>query len=87
VHIVKKISGIIIGILGIILEVCGAIFIFKICKASSQNSVGIIGGADGPTAVFLVGRFGIMPYIIIAGAVIGATLIVLSLILLFHKKR
>lgn len=82
----KKTIAVIIGILGILFAALGGIFIFKICHVSSQNSVGIIGGADGPTAIFIAGRLGIMPYIIIAGSVIGAVLILLSVILLFHKK-
>lgn len=42
-----------IGILGVILAVIG-----MIGKEKEQMSVAIIGGADGPTSIFLVGKVG-----------------------------
>lgn len=49
----KKIYGPMIGILGAILAVIG-----MIGKEKEQMSVAIIGGADGPTSIFLAGKVG-----------------------------
>lgn len=83
----KRIVGLIAGVSGLMLTVFGGIFVFSLFGASSGSSVGIIGGADGPTAIFVAGNVGILPYIIIAGVILGIVLITLSLILLLYKKR
>lgn len=49
----KKICSPMIGILGAILAVIG-----MIGKEKDQMSVAIIGGADGPTSIFLAGKVG-----------------------------
>lgn len=49
----KKICSPMIGILGAILAVIG-----MIGKEKEQMSVAIIGGADGPTSIFLAGKVG-----------------------------
>ena len=47
-------------------------------------SVGIIGGSDGPTAIFVAGQFNIGSFIVV-GAVILA--VVLGLYLIFRRKK
>lgn len=79
----KKIIGLIIGMLGVILTIIGVIVIFK-CR-NGKPSIGIIGGADRPTAVFIVSKIG-GGYAII-GIIAGLMFIMISGILLFKKKR
>lgn len=45
------------------------------------GSIGIIGGADGPTAIFVAGRF---PWEVI---LIGAAVIGLTVFLLLRRKK
>ncbi len=47
------------------------------------SSIGIIGGADGPTAVYVVGR--LWPFILAAGLSIAALLALL--VWLFLKRK
>ena len=47
----KKIFGVIIGVLGIVLVILGGIM-----KLKENTAVSIVGGADGPTAVFVAGK-------------------------------
>ena len=49
----KKIIGIIIGILGVVI-ICLGVFM----NIKGGKSVSIIGGADGPTSIFLAGKVG-----------------------------
>ncbi|MDO4863047.1 MAG: oxaloacetate decarboxylase [Ruminococcus sp.] len=64
---------------------------YLVLSASRQvESVGIIGGADAPTAIFLAGRLG-LPFIVVilpllACAVVGAALLVTALIIHLKKK-
>ena len=82
----KKLLCIIAGISGILLTVFGGTFVFSLLSASSGSSVGIIGGADGPTAIFIASRSGVLPYIMIGCAALGIALIVLALVLIMRKK-
>lgn len=82
----KRIVGLIAGISGLILTIFGGTFVFSLISASSGSSVGIIGGADGPTAIFIASRSGVLPYIMIGCAVLGVALIVLALALIMRKK-
>ncbi len=47
-----------------------------------SNSIGIIGGADGPTAVFVTGR-PLLPVLLGAGLILA----VLALAVLFRKRK
>ena len=47
----KKILGISIGIIGALCIIAGGIM-----KAKENTTVSIIGGADGPTSIFLAGK-------------------------------
>lgn len=47
----KKVVGISTGIVGVLCIIGG------IMKAKENTAVSIIGGADGPTSIFLAGKF------------------------------
>ena len=70
---VLSIIGIIVGSL-VLLSVVAPMIMGIILKVQVANSVGIIGGADGPTAIMLVGTIGTGNIII--EIVIGVLLIV-----------
>ena len=74
----KKGMGIISCIIGILLAVIGVVM-----KVKGTMAVSIIGGADGPTSVFVAGKLnGDMANVfIIAGAVI------LGIVLLVYWKK
>lgn len=76
----KKIIGIVVGIVGCIAAVLGIIY-----KVRGSFSVAIIGGADGPTSVFVAGKVG-QDFSVLAIAV-GIILILAAAILLIKKKR
>ena len=49
----KKTMAIILGVIGLVLAGFSAVLKWK-----KQMSVSIIGGADGPTSIFLAGKVG-----------------------------
>ena len=54
-------------------------------KDNGSSSIGIIGGADGPTAVFVAGNIGsVLPWVIGSIAVIG---VIIALIVILKKKK
>lgn len=79
----KKSIGIVFLIVGIIITaVCGfysvgLISAFLSPDVKKAHSIGIIGGADGPTAIFLTSKLGIFP---IAAVAVGIAIIVFSAI-------
>lgn len=56
----KKFLGIILTVIGTILAAIGILMTVLdiILKEKGQMSVSIIGGADGPTSIFLAGKVG-----------------------------
>ena len=73
----KKIGAIVLLIAGIISTATGVIALLRL-KSNVPSGAAIIGGADGPTTVFLAGRIG-MPFL---GAIIaGVILVVIGLVL------
>ena len=52
---------------------------------SESASVGIIGGADGPTAVFVSGSP--LPFFLIAAGIAAAVALLVTGIVLYIKKR
>jgi len=56
----KKVLSVISIVVGglVLLSVIAPMVIGAILSSQPSGSVGIIGGADGPTAVFVVGTFG-----------------------------
>ena len=66
-------------IIGIIISIMGITMRIKRCA-----SISIIGGADGPTSIFIAGR--IPSSIGIIGMVLGLLLFVLGVYFIFRKK-
>ena len=78
----KKIIGIGLITLGLIITILGMIMLIK-AQASVPSNAAIIGGADGPTLIFLAGRIGYPVY----GSIIGGVItIVAGLLLILIKK-
>lgn len=71
--------GISIIIIGIIISIMGITM-----KIKKYASFGIIGGADGPTSIFIAGK--IPGSIGIIGMVFGLLLFVLGVYFIFRKK-
>lgn len=69
-----------------LLSVVAPMIIGAVLEAQISNSVGIIGGADGPTAVMVVGTLGMGS--VIAEILVGIVLIVVGTLFLrkYRKK-
>ncbi len=83
----KKVLSI-ISIVGgglLLLSVIAPMIIGAILTSQASGSVGIIGGADGPTSVFVVGMFGAGG--VIAESVIGVFLVVVGIWGLIRCKK
>lgn len=76
----KKTMAIILGVMGLVLACFSAILKWK-----KQMSVSIIGGADGPTSIFLAGKVG--NDFSVAGIVVGILFIVIAGFLMLRKKK
>ena len=64
------------------------LFIFPMCLSGCNNeaaSIGIIGGADGPTAIFLTSKINWLSVCGLIGVIIVAALV--ALIYLNKKKK
>jgi len=75
----KKVLSIISIVAGglVLLSIIAPMIIGAILSSQASGSVGIIGGADGPTAVFVVGTFGAGGVII--ESVIGVLLVAVGI--------
>lgn len=67
----KKRLGIIAGILGIVLAVIGIVL-----KQKENTAVSVIGGADGPTSIFIAGKLNGDNFIFMI--VVGIILLILA---------
>ncbi len=76
----KKTIAIILGVMGLVLAGFSAVLKWK-----KQMSVSIIGGADGPTSIFLAGKIG--NDFSVAGIVVGILLLVIAGFLMLRKKK
>lgn len=76
----KKTIAVILGVMGLGLAGFSAILKWK-----KQMSVSIIGGADGPTSIFLAGKIG--NDFSVAGIVVGILLLVIAGLLMLRKKK
>lgn len=76
----KKTMAIILGVMGLVLAGFSAVLKWK-----KQMSVSIIGGADGPTSIFLAGKIG--NDFSVAGIVVGILLLVIAGLLMLRKKK
>lgn len=76
----KKIFAVILGVIGVIIAAAGIIL-----KVKDQMAISIIGGADGPTSIFLAGKVGT------GGAIFpivsGIVLLVIGIALWCTRKR
>lgn len=83
----KKVLSIISIVVGglVLLGVIAPMIIGAILSSQTSGSVGIIGGADGPTAVFVVGTFGVGSVII--ESVIGVLLVAVGIWGLYKCKK
>lgn len=75
----KKVFGIILTMTGII-----TVILSVILKVKGQLSVSVIGGADGPTSVFVAGKVGGAGTA--AGILVGIMLLAAGIVL-FVKKH
>ena len=75
----KKVISIIAIVAGglVLLNVAAPMIIGAVLEAKAASSVGIIGGADGPTAILLVGTIGAGS--IISEIVIGILLVAVGI--------
>lgn len=72
----RKHFGIITGILGVVLTVIGIVF-----KHKKDMSVGIIGGPDGPTSIYITGG-----NIFVGFIIIGIVLMILAGVIMYKRK-
>lgn len=75
----KYVAVIIIGIIGMLLTIVGVV-----SNAKKAVAISIIGGADGPTSVFLAGKVG--NDVSVSLIVIGVILIVITTVLWVRKR-
>lgn len=76
----KKLVAVILGILGAMITVIGIT-----SRKTTAVSIPIIGGADGPTSIFLAGKIG--NGFFLSGIVLGIILILLAVILFNRWKK
>jgi len=76
----KKIVSAVLGLIGILIVAFGIIL-----KMKKNYSVSIIGGADGPTSIYLAGKIGSDASLsmIAAGIVI---VVIAGIVILKHKR-
>lgn len=74
----KKFFGIILTMIGIVMAILGLIL-----KVKDQVSLSIIGGADGPTSIFLAGKVGGIGAVM--GIIIGIILLVVGVVMIARK--
>jgi Na+-transporting methylmalonyl-CoA/oxaloacetate decarboxylase beta subunit len=81
----KKIIGIVLLSIGVISVLAGLAGIVTLLRANANSvpDIAIIGGADGPTAVFLAGKIG-MPWF---GTIIAGVVLTIIGIILFKKEK
>lgn len=87
----KRVIGLIAGIAGALLTAVSGVFLIRLAVAlhevSETESIGIIGGADGPTAVFLASSgVAVTPLVAVSGLIMGIVGIIASAVLLHRKK-
>ncbi len=75
----KKVIGVVLGIMGILLFVGGIV-----TKIKGYMTFSIIGGADGPTSVFIAGKLG--DGFSEGLLIIGCILLVSTGIILYKRK-
>ena len=80
-----KISGILLSVVGTLIVVLMLALLIRTYSTVNQNSsTAIIGGADGPTAVFLIFQGG---YWMIIAMIAGIAMLITGIVLLLKKKN
>lgn len=87
----KKTAGIIAGIAGAIITtvsvvLCAIVGFGAINLPIKAKTIGVIGGADGPTAVFITRNAGKDIIFLVIPVIIGIALIISSCFMLCKKK-
>lgn len=85
----KKTIGLIVRISGVLITIVSAVFLIILAAElhKTTESIGIIGGADVPTAVFLASSgIAVPPLMAAAGLIVGIVCIIISAVLL-HKQK
>lgn len=87
----KKTAGIIAGIAGAIITtvsvvLCAIVGFGAINLPIKAKTIGVIGGADGPTAVFITRNAGKDIIFLVIPVIIGIALIISSCFMLRKKK-
>lgn len=77
----KKVVTVLLGLVGVMLVV----FNFFLKVENTPTRVSVIGGADGPTSIFLAGK--VVPNLSLMGVIIGVILIVVAIILATNKRK
>ena len=80
----KRITGIILSVIGIITAVISLIFKVR-GHMSVAKSVSIIGGADGPTSIFIAGKIGDTSILI--GIIVGIVLLIVGIFIYVRKNK
>ncbi len=77
----KKVTAIILIVVGVLAGIG-----FGMMKFASKvaGSIGIIGGADGPTAIFVSGPEGVFPWALLLVAIVA---LIVGVCLLVRKKK
>ena len=79
----KKAIGITLSVIGIIMAAIS--LVFKVNEQISvTKSVSVIGGADGPTSIFVGGKIGGTPAI--TGIIVGIVLLAIGIFIFARKK-
>ena len=82
---IRKISGILLSVVGTLIVVLMLALLIRTYNTVNQNSsTAIIGGADGPTAVFLISQGG---YWMIIAMIAGIAMLITGIVLLLKKKN
>ena len=78
----KKIYGIVLAIIGIIAALFGIVL-----KLKENTAMSIIGGADGPTSIYVAGKVSNIPVTI--SVVLGIVLLVIGVFVMIrnYKKK
>ena len=80
--VMKKVGRIILGIL---VAIAGVLWIAVTLYTTKPHSYTIIGGADGPTSIFLAGKYGAGT--IITAVISGLVLAVAGILLIVKKGK
>ena len=82
---IRKIAGILLSVIGTMIAGIMILIIIKAWNSVNESSsISIIGGADGPTAIFLISRGG---YWMIIAMIAGIAMLITGIVLLLKKKN